>query len=177
MISVYFIEIIPHDQEEFLFILQKLQLNITIPFCNPFVMNVVPPSQSGKIYWIHKLLEEAKKLRPLPLFVFYFYNGRFQDIYQKIKLFNDMQSLEGKNDFKLTFINCSAQFSNVHNVLAKYGTKKLIPCLFVFDNFMFLSDGKDNWNKLHHYVMKDCPYSNVSLIFLCQDLMYKAEKF
>ena len=95
MISVYFTEIIPHDQGEFLFILQKLQLNdITIPFRHPFVMNVVGPSQSGKNYQIHKLLEEAKKLiKLLPLFLFYFYNGCFQDIYQKIKLFNDMQKV------------------------------------------------------------------------------------
>ena len=70
MISVYFTEIIPHDQGEFLFILQKLQLNdITILFCHPFVMNVVALSQSGKTYWIHKLLEEAKKvIKSLPLY-------------------------------------------------------------------------------------------------------------
>ena len=141
-------------------------------------MNVVGLSQSGKTYWIHKLLEEAKKLiKPLPLFVFYFYNGRFQDIFEKIKLFNDMQSLEEKNYFKLFLINCSAEFPNIHDVLVKYGTKERIPCLFVFDDLMFLSDVKDNWNKLHNYVMKDSHHSNVSLIFVCQDLMYKAEKF
>ena len=88
-----------------------------------------------------------------------------------------MQSLEGKNDFKLTSINCSVQFPDVHDVLAKYGIKEQIPFLFVFDNLMFLSDVKDNWNKLHNYVMKDCHHSNVSLIFVCQDLMYRVEKF
>ena len=87
-----------------------------------------------------------------------------------------MQSLEGKNDFKLMFINCSAEFPNIHDVLVKYGIKEGIPCLFVFD-VTFLSNVEDNWNKLHNYVTKDCHHSNVSLIFVCQDLMYKAEKF
>ena len=124
MISLVFPLVMWND----LFILQKSQLNdITIPFRHPFVMNV------GKTYLIHKLLEEAKKLiKPLPLFVFYFYNGHFQDIYQKIKLFKDMQSLEGKNYFKLIFINCSTKFPDIHDVLQKYGIKEQIPCLFVF---------------------------------------------
>ena len=74
------------------------------------------------------------------------------------------------NYFKLIFINCSTKFSNIHNVLRKYGIKEQIPCLFVFDDLMFLSDVKDNWSKLHNYVtkMKDCHHSNCSLIFVCQ---------
>ena len=88
-----------------------------------------------------------------------------------------MQTLEGKTNLKLIFINCSTKFTNIHDVLAKYGIEDQIPCLLVFDDLMFLSDVKDNWSKLHNYVMKDYHHSNCSLIFVCQDLMYGAENF
>ena len=77
----------------------------------------------------------------------------------------------------MTFINCSIKFPNIHDVIWKYGIKEQIPCLFVFDNLMFLSDIKDNWGKSHNYVTKDCHHSNCSLIFVHQDLLYRVEIF
>ena len=37
-------------------------------------------------------------------------------------------------------------------------------------------EDKNKLDKLHCYVMKDCHHCYCSLIFVCQDLLYKAEK-
>ena len=60
--------------------------------------------------------------------------------------------------------------------MSEHGIDKLSLCLFVFDDLMFaVCEDKEKLDKLHGYVMKDSHY-NCSLIFVCQDLMYKAEK-
>ena len=59
---------------------------MTVPFCHPFVMNVVGPSQSSKTFWIERLLCELDELVSVPIsVVFYLYNGLFQDVFQRTK--------------------------------------------------------------------------------------------
>lgn len=110
------------------------------------------------------------------LLFFYLYNGHFQDIYQQIKSHND---LINKNDDKnkVIFIDCTGQLSNIHQILLGHGIDRMFPSLFVFDSLMFsICEDKDKLDKLHSYVMKDCHHCNCSLIFVSQDLTYKAEK-
>jgi hypothetical protein len=56
-------------------------------FLHPFYLSVTGPSQSGKSYWVLKLLDHVDTLvNPHPEFIFYFYNnympdfGRFKGI-------------------------------------------------------------------------------------------------
>ena len=59
-------------------------------------MNVVGPSQSGKTFWIERLLCNLDEL-----VVFYLYDGPFQDIFQQIKSHNDMinKNTDKKSNF------------------------------------------------------------------------------
>ena len=78
---------------------------MTLPFRHPFVMNVVGPSQSGKTFWIEKLLRELDGLVSAPIvFVFYLYNGPFQDVFIRIKDHHDLLNKNGDKR-KVTFIN------------------------------------------------------------------------
>ena len=145
---------------------------MTVPFRHPFMMNVVRPSQSGTTFWIEKLLCELDRLVSVPIvFVFYLYNGPFQDVFQRIKDDHDLLNKNGDKR-KVIFINSTGWFPDVHQVLSVHGIDKLWSCLFVFDNLTFVVCE----DKLHGYVMKDCHDYNCSLIFVCQDLMCKAEK-
>ena len=60
------------------YLLYKSIKNVTLPFHHHFVMNVVGPSQSGKTFWMEKLLCELDGLVSAP--IFYLYNGPFQEL-------------------------------------------------------------------------------------------------
>ena len=50
--------------------------------------------------------------------------------------------------------------------------------MLILDDLMFVALGdKDNLTKLNEYAMKDFHHQNISLIFVCQDMMYCSEKF
>ena len=75
---------------------------------------------------------------------------------------------------KVISIGCTGQLPDIHQILSRYGIDRICPCLFMFDKLMFaVCEDED---KLHGYVMKDCHHCNCSLMFVCQDLTYKAEK-
>ena len=50
--------------------------------------------------------------------------------------------------------------------------------MLILDDLMFVASGdKENLKKLNEYVMKDCHHQNISLVFICQDMMNGNEKF
>ena len=62
----------------------------------------------------------------------------------------------------------------VCEIVEKYGENVLL----ILDDLMFVaSRHKDNLIKLNEYAIKDCHHQNISLIFICQDMMFCNEKF
>ena len=78
------------------------------------MMNVVGPSQCGKTFWIEKLLRELNGLVSAPIvFVFYLYNGPFQDVFQKIRDHHDLLNKNGDKR-KVIFIDSTTRFPDIH---------------------------------------------------------------
>ena len=58
----------------------------TIPFNHPFMMNIVGPSQSGKTYWVFKLIKHLEEVvTPMPNTILYLHGTEYQDIFDKMK--------------------------------------------------------------------------------------------
>ena len=110
------------------------------------------------------------------VFVFYLCNGPFQDVFPRIKDHHELLNKNGDKR-KVIFIDSTGRFPDIHQILSEHGINKSCLCLFVFDDLMFaVCEDKEKLDKLHGYVIKDCHHYNCSLVFICQDLMYKAEK-
>lgn len=57
-----------------------------ITFCHLFMMNVARPSQSGKKYWIYKLLKHIKFLiEPVLKIIMYLHGTEYQPLFDKMK--------------------------------------------------------------------------------------------
>ena len=58
----------------------------TIPFNHPFMMNIVSPSQSGKTYWLFKLIKYLEDIVvPMPSSILYLHGTEYQDIFNEMK--------------------------------------------------------------------------------------------
>ena len=50
-------------------------------------------------------------------------------------------------------------------------------CLLILDDLVSVTtDSKENLSKLNNYAIKDCHHENMSITFICQDLVYRNEK-
>ena len=138
------------------------------------MMNIVGPSQSGKTYWVFKLIKYLEDVVvPMPNTILYLHGTEYQDIFGEMKEEVEKKKKNGKN-IKIEFIECDKSIPGVREIVERYGENVLL----ILDDLMFVASGdKENLMKLNEYAMKDCHHQNISLVFISQDMMYGNEKF
>lgn len=71
------------------------------------------------------------------------------------------------------FIECTWEIPSLENIILIFHNDILL----ILDNLMFVAaNNKDNLMHLNCFAIKDCYHQNISVIFVCQDTMYKSEK-
>ena len=138
------------------------------------MMNIVGPSQSGKTYWLYKLIKFLERVVvPMPNSIVYLHGTEYQDIFNEMKKRVGEKKKEGKK-IEINFVECTKTIPGVREIVERYGENVML----ILDDLMFVASGdKENLNRLNEYAMKDCHHQNISLIFVCQDMMYCNEKF
>ena len=119
-------------------------LNMTIPFNHPFMMTAIGPSQSGKSYWIYRLLCSLEILvTPVPKHMIDLYGTECQKSFDNVK---DVLEDKKKSSFipGYDFIQCMTEIPMVDDLKKfLYGNDDI---LFILDDSMFLaSDDKESF--------------------------------
>ena len=140
---------------------------MSIPFNHPFVMTVTGPTQSGKTYLIAQIIKIADELiLPPPTKLMYAYSC-WQPLYDEIKKHID----ENKGSSSLQsyeFIDCSKRLPRIEDI--KSGRENV---LFVMDDLMVdTASNKASLEMLNQLVVRDSHHSNMSVIYVCQNLYY-----
>ena len=124
-------------------------LHTTIPFNHSFSMTVIGPSQSGKLYWIYRLLCSLELLvTPIPKYVIYLYSTIYFIQYDVKNI------LENKKNNELIlgydFIPCTLEIPIVDDL------KKFLngndDILLILDDLMFLALDDKELSSYEYYI-------------------------
>ena len=140
-----------------------------IKFYHPFMMTICGPSQSGKTYFIKRLIENNDEIfhPPFTKLLFY-YSSTYQDIFDEIIGIIK----ENKNNSMLKeyeFIKCKLNSPSVSEIKQKLGKQTLI----ILDDLMINAvDNKENTKRIDELATRDCHHEDFSIIFTCQNINY-----
>lgn len=140
-----------------------------LPFQHPFMLTLCGPSQSGKTYWLYKLFSHLDSMiTPTPDKIVFLYTV-YQPLYDAMR-----KKINERND-KITvdFIDCNKGIPLVSDIQKSTNENTLI----ILDDLMTVAvSDKENLNRLDNFACRDAHHRNISVIFVCQNLMYGAGK-
>ena len=142
--------------------------SVVLPFQHPFMLTLCGPSQSGKTYWIYNLINHIDcMIKPVPLKIVYLYT-KYQEIYDKMK--NVVVERKSYSNLKeIEFVNCFKAIPTSSELKAKIGESSLV----IYDDLMTTAaSSSQNIMNLDNIASRDSHHDNMSVIFVCQNLMY-----
>lgn len=137
----------------------------TLTFQHPFMLTLCGPSQSGKTYWLYKLLKHVDAMITPVIDKVVFLYSTYQSLYDEIR-----EEIK-KNDrpIEVVFIDCSKGIPTISDIQKNKHQNTLV----ILDDLMTIAaSSKENTTRLDNLSCRDAHHSNMSVIFVCQNLNY-----
>lgn len=139
--------------------------NVTLPFYHPFVLTLCGPSQCGKTYWVSKLLTHVDVMITPSVDKIVFLYSTYQPMYDTMR-----EIIEKRNDaLQIAFVDCNKGIPDISEIQPNSHENTLI----ILDDLMtVVASSKENTLRLDNFACRDAHHNNISVIFVCQNLMY-----